>query len=103
MDSRKLTRRSFLKFAGFSLLGLGLGLVSSPRPARSRGRGQGPLTLSYPLSLDAIPLEFAHKRGLFQAHGLKVELLLLPEDLSRREAFISGRLDGLICDLSTVV
>jgi len=98
MDVR-LTRRSFLKFAGFSLLGLGL--IGSPRPVRSQG--QGPLTLSYPLSLDAVPLEFAYKRGLFQARGLEVELRLLPEDLSRREAFIHGRLDGLICDLSTVV
>ncbi|MGQ9477421.1 MAG: ABC transporter substrate-binding protein [Candidatus Bipolaricaulia bacterium] len=95
----KLTRRSFLKFAGLAALGL----LTSPRLLRAKTRAEEPLQLSYPLSLEAIPLKFAEKEGLFRAEGLEVEVLALPEDLARRDAFISGRLDGLICDLSTVV
>ncbi|MCR4404390.1 MAG: hypothetical protein NUW06_03735 [Candidatus Acetothermia bacterium] len=91
----KLTRRSFLKSAGLGLAGL----LVSPRLARA----QPPLQISYPLSLEAIPLKLAQKKGLFQAHGVEVEVVSLVDDLARREAFISGRLDGLICDLSTVV
>lgn len=91
----KLTRRSFLKSAGLTLLGL----MVSPRLARP----QSPLQISYPLSLEAIPLKFAQKEGIFQAHGLEVEILSRPEDLARRAEFVSGRLDGLIGDLSTVV
>jgi NitT/TauT family transport system substrate-binding protein len=93
----KLTRRSFLKFAGLTALGL-----LAPR-GLFRAEGEGPLKLSYPLSLEAIPLKFAEREGLFQEEGLAVEILSLPDDLARRDAFISGRLDGLICDLSTVV
>ncbi|MFQ6091048.1 MAG: hypothetical protein ACE5LD_06395 [Candidatus Bipolaricaulia bacterium] len=91
----KLTRRFFLKITG-SLL---LGLLVSPRLVRP----QEPLQISYPLSLDAFPLKFAVRKRIFQSHGLEVEAVSIIEDLARRDAFVAGRLDGLICDVSTVV
>ncbi len=62
-----------------------------------------PLQISFPLSLDAFPLKFAVKEGVLHEYGLEVEIVSIVEDLARRDAFISGRLDGLICDVSTAV
>lgn len=92
----KLTRRSFLKIAGSALLGL----LASPRLVRP---DEEPLRISYPLTLDAFPLKLAAKREIFQDWGLDVEVVSIIEDLARRDAFISGRLDGVICDVSTTV
>jgi NitT/TauT family transport system substrate-binding protein len=74
-------------------------MLVSPRLVRS----QEPLQIGYPLSLDALPLKFAAKKGIFQERGLEVEVVSIIEDLARRDAFISGRLDALICDVSTTV
>ncbi|MFQ6033681.1 MAG: ABC transporter substrate-binding protein [Candidatus Bipolaricaulia bacterium] len=91
----RLTRRSFLKIAGSVLLGM----LASPRLVRP----EEPLQISYPLSLAAFPLKFAIKKGIFQERGLEVAVVSIIEDLARRDAFIAGRLDGLICDVSTTV
>lgn len=96
-----LTRRDFLKLTGSALISLGL---SSVLNGLARGAAeQAPLRISWPLSLAAFPTKIGIEKGIFSGLGLQVEEVMILEAPARHEAFLAGRLDALICDVSTAV
>lgn len=99
---RRLTRRDFLRLTGSALVGLGFSGVLRGA-ARGAGAGLAPLRISWPLSLAAFPTKIGIEKGVFAELGLQVEEIMLLETPARHDAFIAGRLDALICDVSTAV
>lgn len=92
----KLTRRSFLKIASSALLGV---LTSR---YTGRAKPEGILKISTPFSLDAFPVRFADREGIFQANGLDVELVTM-KDVERRKALSTGNLDCIVGDVSGTI
>jgi len=58
------------------------------------------LRFSLPPVLEALPIAFADAWGLFDAHGVDVELVGITDNQQRSAAFITGNLDGLIEDVT---
>lgn len=89
-----LTRRAFLR-------GLGAGALAWCWSWRARA--QEPLRLSLPPLEDVLPLGYAAQQGLFEAAGLAVELVGISSRRERNAALLSGNLDGVMSDLSSVL
>lgn len=58
------------------------------------------LRFSLPPVLEALPLAYAEAWGLFEAHGVNVELVGITDNQQRSAALITGNLDGLIEDVT---
>ncbi|MCK5213699.1 MAG: hypothetical protein KAQ74_07185, partial [Dehalococcoidia bacterium] len=58
------------------------------------------MRFSLPPVLEALPIAFADAWGLFDAHGVDVELVGITDNQQRSAAFITGNLDGLIEDIT---
>jgi NitT/TauT family transport system substrate-binding protein len=58
------------------------------------------LRFSLPPVLEALPIAFADAWGLFDEHGVDVELVGITDNQQRSAAFITGNLDGLIEDVT---
>jgi len=61
------------------------------------------LRFSLPPVLAALPVAFAQEWGLFEAHGVTVELIGITDDLQRSAALLTGNLDGLMSDVTHAV
>jgi len=61
------------------------------------------LRFSLPPLMGSLPTAFAARWGLFEAHGVSVELVALNDDTSRQQAFVSREIDGMICDVTTAI
>ncbi|MCL1948137.1 MAG: ABC transporter substrate-binding protein [Turicibacter sp.] len=53
-------------------------------------------------SVDAIPMVIAQEQGLFEAHGVNVELEFFANPATRDTAFHTGNLDGVMADLVAI-
>ena len=58
------------------------------------------LRFSLPPVLEALPIAFADAWGLFDAHGVDVDLVGITDNQQRSAALITGNLDGLIEDVT---
>lgn len=58
------------------------------------------LRFSLPPVLEALPIAFADAWGLFEKHGVDVELVGITDNQQRSAALITGNLDGLIEDVT---
>jgi hypothetical protein len=58
------------------------------------------LRFSLPPVLEALPIAFADAWGLFDEHGVNVELVGITDNQQRSAALITGNLDGLIEDVT---
>jgi len=59
-----------------------------------------PLRFSLPPVLEALPLAFAQEWGLFEAHGVTVELIGITDNQQRTAALMTGNLDGMMEDVT---
>ena len=58
------------------------------------------LRFSLPPVLEALPIAFAQEWGLFEAHGVSVELVGITDNQQRSAALMTGNLDGLMEDIT---
>jgi NitT/TauT family transport system substrate-binding protein len=63
--------------------------------------GPGQLRFSLPPVMGSVPIAFAQKWGLFEQHGVDVSIIAFPNDQKRESAFITGKIDGMVCDVPT--
>jgi len=61
------------------------------------------LRISLPPVLEALPVAFAQEWGLFEEHGVEVELVGITDNLQRSAALMTGNLDGLMSDVTHAV
>ncbi|MCK5586208.1 hypothetical protein KAJ02_09055, partial [Candidatus Bipolaricaulota bacterium] len=61
------------------------------------------LRFSLPPVLEALPIAFADAWGLFEEHGVDVELVGITDNRQRSAALITGNLDGLIQDVTNSI
>jgi len=59
-----------------------------------------PLRFSLPPVLEALPIAFAQEWGLFEAHGVAVELIGITDNQQRSAALVTGNLDGMMEDIT---
>jgi ABC-type nitrate/sulfonate/bicarbonate transport system substrate-binding protein len=59
-----------------------------------------PLRFSLPPVLEALPIALAHEWGLFEAHGVSVELVGITDNQQRSAALMTGNLDGMMEDVT---
>lgn len=91
----KLNRRSFLKRAGATLVGLYLwGSRGFPQSER-------PLKISLPPTLDAVPLGFGLEKKAFSNNNSNIELIGFASTQQRNAAVLSGEIDGFIADITS--
>jgi len=64
------------------------------------GFGEAPLRFSLPPVLEALPIAFAQEWGLFEAHGVTVELVGITDNQQRTAALMTGNLDGMMEDVT---
>jgi len=58
------------------------------------------LRFSLPPVLEALPIAFAQEWGLFEAHGVSVELIGITDNQQRSAALMTGNLDGMMEDVT---
>ena len=58
------------------------------------------LRFSLPPVLEALPIAFAQEWGLFEAHGVSVELVGITNNQQRTAALMTGNLDGMMEDVT---
>jgi len=58
------------------------------------------LRFSLPPVLEALPIAFAEAWGLFDAHGVNVELVGLTDNQDRSVAFSANQIDGMFADIT---
>ncbi len=58
------------------------------------------LRFSLPPVLEALPIAFAQEWGLFEAHGVSVELIGIADNQQRSAALMTGNLDGMMEDIT---
>jgi len=58
------------------------------------------LRFSLPPVLEALPIAFAQEWGLFEAHGVSVELIGITDNQQRSAALLTGNLDGMMEDIT---
>jgi ABC-type nitrate/sulfonate/bicarbonate transport system substrate-binding protein len=61
------------------------------------------LRFSLPPVLEALPIAFADAWGLFEAHGVNMELVGITDNQQRSIAFSANQLDGLFADVSRAI
>lgn len=61
------------------------------------------LRFSLPPVLEALPVAFAEAWGLFEAHGVDVELVGITDNQQRSIAFSASKLDGLFADITRAI
>ncbi len=61
------------------------------------------LRFSLPPLMGSLPAAFADHWGLFEAHGVNVELVALNDDTARQQALVSREIDGMVCDVTTAI
>jgi ABC-type nitrate/sulfonate/bicarbonate transport system substrate-binding protein len=61
------------------------------------------LRFSLPPVLEALPIAFADAWGLFDAHGVDVELVGITDNQQRSVAFSANQLDGLFVDTTRAI
>lgn len=61
------------------------------------------LRFSLPPVLEALPIAFADAWGLFDAHGVDVELVGTPDNNQRSIAFSANQLDGMFADVTRAI
>jgi len=61
------------------------------------------LRFSLPPVLEALPIAFAQEWGLFEEHGIHVEIVGISDNLERSAALMTGNLDGLMSDVTHAV
>jgi len=61
------------------------------------------LRFSLPPVLEALPVAFAREWGLFEKHGVSVELVGISDSLQRSAALMTSNLDGMMCDVTQAV
>lgn len=93
-----LTRRDFLRSLGAA----GLALLG-PLGAGGRGQDLPTLKLSLPPLIESFPIAFAQDQGLFEAHGLIVELFGIANRRDRNLALFTGSVDGALTDITSVL
>lgn len=64
------------------------------------GEATPPLRFSLPPVLEALPIAFAQEWGLFEAHGVSVELIGITDNQQRSAALMTGNLDGMMEDIT---
>lgn len=92
---RPMSRRAFLMSSGMALAGLFMGKA----PAQQTK----PIRFSMMPAQDVVPLAFAFEQGIFNKHGVTIELVCGGNALERNTAFLGGQLDGLAVDLTSAV
>ena len=55
---------------------------------------------SLPPVLESLPIAFAQEWGLFEAHGVSVELIGITDNQQRSAALVTGNLDGMMDDVT---
>ncbi|MBU1049554.1 hypothetical protein KKG90_05955 [Candidatus Bipolaricaulota bacterium] len=61
------------------------------------------LRFSLPPVLEALPIAFADAWGLFDAHGVDVELVGITDNQQRSIAFSANQIDGLFADVTRAI
>ncbi|MBE0636186.1 hypothetical protein IH601_09330 [Candidatus Bipolaricaulota bacterium] len=61
------------------------------------------LRFSLPPVLEALPIAFADSWGLFDAHGVDVQLVGITDNQQRSIAFSANQLDGLFADVTRAI
>jgi len=61
------------------------------------------LRFSLPPVLEALPIAFADAWGLFDAHGVDIELVGITDNQQRSVAFSANQLDGLFADVTRAI
>lgn len=61
-----------------------------------------PITFGAISSVDVLPLVIAEENGYFEDEGIDVNLELFNSANDRDSAYISGQLDGMICDMIAI-
>ncbi len=61
------------------------------------------LRISLSPIMGSAPLAFAQGWGLFEKHGLAVELVGLSDDEERSAALMTGDIDGMVCGVTTAI
>ena len=79
----------FFLVALLTLYGAAVGAQSAPT-----------LRFSLPPVLEALPFAFAQEWGLFEEHGLSVELIAIADNQQRSAALMTGNLDALMEDVT---
>lgn len=97
MNTRKFTRRNFLKFLSTGLL---VPLLST---LTVKSKADQTIKLSTPASLASLPVRFAEGQGFFKDHGLDIELLDIWKPSERMSFLASGRLDCIVADVTTTM
>ncbi len=64
------------------------------------GETTPPLRFSLPPVLEALPIAFAQEWGLFEAHGVSVDLIGITDNQQRSAALMTGNLDGMMEDVT---
>ncbi len=67
------------------------------------GDGLPILRFSLPPVLEALPIAFADAWGLFEAHGVDIELVGITDNQQRSVAFSANQLDGLFADVTRAI
>lgn len=91
----KLTRRSFLKQTGATLIGAYLwgrsGFAQAGKPIR----------ISLPPLLDTVPIGFGLEKKVFANNNIAIEFIGLTSSQQRNAAVLSGEIDGFIADVTS--
>ena len=61
------------------------------------------LRVSLPPSFGSLPFAFARDWGLYESHGVDVELIGLGDSQARNLAMITGTIDAMVCDVTTAI
>jgi len=59
------------------------------------------LRFSLPPAMSCLPIAFGQAWGVFEKHGVDVELVGLSDNEERSAALLAGDIDGMVCDITT--
>jgi len=84
-------------------LALGLVVLGLAFPCLGAPGALPKLRFSLPAMMSCLPIAFGESWGLFEKHGVDVELVGLSDNDERSAALLAGTIDGMICDVTAAV
>lgn len=72
-------------------------------PLAAHGAELPRLKVGLPPTMGSLPIAFAEYWGLFQAHGVDVQIVALNDDSARLQALMARETDGMVCDVTTAI
>jgi ABC-type nitrate/sulfonate/bicarbonate transport system substrate-binding protein len=72
-------------------------------PVVALGASLPQLKLCLPPVIGSLPIALADRWGLFESHGVDLQIVAENDDSARLQAFTRQQVDGMVCDVTTAI